>query len=37
MDFIYRGKPYQCISTVLPNDPLRCITDSLVYEDDLFD
>ena len=34
---IYRGQPYQCSSTLLPKGLLWCNTDSLLYEDGLFD
>ena len=37
MEFICRGYLYQCSSTVLPKGPLWCNTDSLLYEDGLFD
>ena len=37
MEFIYKGYPYQCCSTVLPKGRLWCNADSLLYEDGLFD
>ena len=38
MEFIYRGQPYQCSSTVFPNyGPLWWNVDSLLFEDGLFD